>query len=40
MKDKNILSAWTSNPFLYIIYTWHSSHIVLIWSSSMFNAFH
>ena len=34
MKDKNlnILSPRSSNPLLYIIYTWHSSPIVLIWT--------
>ena len=34
MKDKNlnILSARTLNPLFYIIYNWHSSPIVLIWT--------
>ena len=39
MKDKNlnILSSRTSNPLLYIIYYWHSSPIVLIWTVNIRN---
>ena len=39
MKDKNlnILSPRTSNPLLYIIYNWHSSPIVLIWTVNIRN---
>ena len=38
MKDKNlnILSSRTSNP-LHIIYNWHSSPIVLIWTVNIRN---
>ena len=31
-KNLNIFSPQTSNPLLYIIYNWHSSPIVLIWT--------
>ena len=31
-KNLNILTPWTSNPLLYIIYNWLSSPIVLIWT--------
>ena len=39
MKDKNlnILSLRISNPLLYIIYNWHSSPIVLIWTVKIRN---
>ena len=39
MKDKNliILSPRTSNPLFYIIYNWHSSPILLIWTVNIRN---
>ena len=39
MKDKNlnILSPRTWNPLLYIIYNWHSSPIILIWTVNFRN---
>ena len=39
MKDKNlnILSPWTANSLLYIIYNWHSSPIILIWTVNIRN---
>ena len=39
MKDKNILSARTSNTLLYIIYNWHSSPIVFIWTVNIRKTF-
>ena len=42
MKDKNLntSSPRTSNSLLYIIYNWHSSPIVLIWTVNTRNINH
>ena len=39
MEDKNLnfLSPRTSNPLTHIIYNWHSSPIVLIWTDNIRN---
>ena len=37
IENLNILSPRTSDPLLYIIYNWHSSPIVLIWTVNIRN---